>query len=216
MRTSKLFSTISYNSNEFLEKKIDEFIAAGILDFACYIEHQPEEDEKKCHKHVLFFPSTIIDTNIFLKEFAEVDSCNSKPLGCTIAVSSKFDDWYLYAVHDKAYLAKKGQSRKYHYTFSQVRNTNEEHFRELVNSIDRSAFIGTERVINAVKAGMDFSELVVNGAVPVQLINQYLMAYSLIKQNLTKRNGRKTHTPNLEEVDLVCNENGEIIEDPFE
>ncbi|MBQ8429146.1 MAG: hypothetical protein IJX30_03510 [Clostridia bacterium] len=214
-----------------MENKISEFISAGVIDFACYIEHMPEDDEKKAHKHVLFFPSGIVDTNIFFKEFAEKDPTNAKPLGCTIAVSSKFDDWYLYAVHDKRYLASKGQARKHHYTYSQIRNTDEDFFREMVNNIDRSKFIGSERVINAVKDGMPFEELVLLGAVPIQLINQYKFAYECINGALY-RNGRKTHTPKstakkkptlleaetLQDVDgeKVVSADGEVLDIPFE
>ncbi len=194
MKTSKPFSTISYNSADFLENKIAELIQAGVIDFACYIEHQAEEDEKKSHKHVFIMPSGIVDTNKFFKCFEEKDETNAKPLGCTIGVSSKFDDWYLYAMHDTAYLASKGQSRKYHYTFTQFRNTDEDFFRELVNMVDRSRFIGTERVINAVKDGIPFEELILYGAVPIQLIHQYKFAYECINGALY-RNGRKTHTP---------------------
>ena len=116
MRTSKPCSTISYNTAEFLTRKLNDLIKRGHIDFWCFIEHEPEEDEEKKHKHLYIFPSTLIDTNQLREELKENDVNNPlKPLGCMPFQSSKFADWYLYVVHDSSYLSSKGQARKYHY-----------------------------------------------------------------------------------------------------
>ena len=223
MRTSKPFSTISYNSESFLKSKLDEMVENGVLDFWVFIEHAPEEDEEKSHKHVYFIPSSIIQTDYIKKHLAEYDPKKpDKPLGVTIFSSSKFDDWFLYGSHDKAYLASKGQSRKYHYVKDQFFTSDSDHFGELIRCVDRSKFVGMERVIDAVNAGMPFQEMVKLGQVPIQLINQYKYAYECIAGCEVNRNGRETHTPKKkpstvteEKSYLIDEETGEIIQNPF-
>ena len=212
MRTSKSIATISYNSNEFLKSKCEDLIESGIIDFAFWIEHAPEEDELKAHKHLYIMPSSVTDTKVLQKAFEEFDDNNDKPLGVITFMPSKFDDWFLYSIHDKAYLASKGQSRKYHYLIDDFSRTDDILFRELINKIDRSKFIGLERVKNAVETGLSFQELVNLGAVPIQLINQYRLAYEMV--DTVQRNGRETHTPKKPHNyggEFMVNEDGEII-----
>ncbi len=196
MRTCKPFSTISYNSDAFLESKCKELIQNGILDFVVWITHAPEEDELKEHKHIYFRPASSIDTariKLFLEE--PDPKMPDKPLGCTIFKSSRFDDWYLYAIHDKAYLASKGQTRKYHYVLEQFSCSDWDFFREEINCIDRSKFVGIQRLVDAVDDGLSFNYMVRMGMVPVQLISQYKQAYDAICSTAVNRAGRETHTP---------------------
>lgn len=214
MRTSRPFSTISYNSENFLKVKLNELIKQRILDFWVFIDHAPEEDEKKAHKHVYFIPSGLMYTDTLKEYLAEPDPSDPEhPLNCTIFSSSKFDDWYLYGIHDKAYLSSKGQTRKYHYVKEQCITSCEEHFGELVRCVDRSKYIGLERVVDAVENGVPFFEMVRLGQVPIQLINQYQYAYEMLSKASTNRAGRQTHTPKEEEkmFDPVT---GELLEIP--
>ena len=221
MRSARPFSTISYNSESFLKSKLNELIENGILDFWAFIHHAPEEDESKAHKHVYFIPSAIVHTDTIKKYLQEFDKNNpDKPLGVTIFSSSKFDDWYLYGCHDKAYLASKGQSRKHQYVKSQFVTSDEDHLGELVRCVDRSKYIGMERVVDAVVNGMKFEEMVRLGQVPIQLINQYKYAYECIMSVSTQRAGRETHTPKKEikteeRTYLIDETTGEILHNPF-
>ena len=220
MRSARPFSTISYNSESFLRSKLEELINEGILDFWAFIDHAPEEDELKAHKHVYFIPSSIVHTDYIKKYLQEYDEKNpDKPLGVTIFSSSKFDDWYLYGCHDKAYLASKGQSRKHQYVKSQFVTSDIDHFGELIRCVDRSKYIGLERVVDAVVNGMQFADMVRLGQVPIQLINQYKYAYDCIAQSTTQRAGRETHTPKAVKTEdmtyLIDEETGEIIHNPF-
>ena len=116
MRTSKPFSTISYNSVNFLKSKLDEMITDKWIDFYAFVRHSPEDDELKEHIHLYIVPSTLLQTDYITEHLQEYDSTHpDKPLGCIACKSSKFDDWYMYGLHDKAYLASKGQARKHYY-----------------------------------------------------------------------------------------------------
>ena len=219
MRTSKPFSTISYNSEKFLKVKLDELIKNRVLDFWVFIDHAAEEDEKKSHKHLYMIPNGILQTDV-LKEFlAEPDPNDPEhPLNCTIFSSSKFDDWYMYGMHDKAYLSSKGQSRKYHYVKDQFVSSSDEHFSELVRCVDRSKYIGLERVVDAVENGVPFFEMVRLGQVPIQLINQYQYAYEMLMKASVNRAGRETHTPkHTEEEEAKCFDpvTGELLDIPL-
>ena len=208
MRTTKPFSTISYNTDLFLVEKLNELIKKRVLKFWAYIEHLPEEDEKKKHKHLFMFPNGQIDTDqldCFFREL-DIEDITKPPLGIKMIKSSKWDDWYLYAIHDSAYLATKGQSRKHYYTNDDVVVSDDDDFAELVHTIDRSKYAKTLDFVEKVKSGTNFYDMVQSGQIPVPMFNQFLSMYTLIKNGETERNGKTTHTPK------VNFETGEIIE----
>ena len=64
MRTKGLVSTISYNTPEFLELKLQELYKKHTISDYMFIQHIAEEDEKKDHIHLLIEPNTLIDTMV--------------------------------------------------------------------------------------------------------------------------------------------------------
>ena len=202
MRTSKPFATISYNTDEFLKIKLDELVQTGVLDFWCYVNHLPEIDETKAHKHLYCVPSRLYDTASFCDYMKEIDlkSPTSKPLGCIACRPSKFDDWYLYSSHHKQYLATKGQARKYNYPLDDFKMSDEDYFTELRHQIDMSKLNRMQVLTEAVVSGETYESLVSSGQIPVQLINQYEKAFYMMRDTIIpQRNGRTTHTPKEEE-----------------
>ena len=182
MRTQKSFATISYNSTLFLQSRLNELVELGILDFWCFVEHLPEDDETKKHKHLFCVPSKLLDANSLIDYLKEIDltSPDSKPLTCIVPHSSKFGDWFLYSSHNVAYLVSKGQSRKYHYSIDDFICSDFDYFNELRHRIDLSKFNGLERLIAAVNNGETFNSLISSGQVPLQLIRQYEYAYNCL------------------------------------
>ena len=206
MKTSKPFATISYNSVDFLYSKLMDLVNRGNLSWFAFVYHYKEEDEKKDHIHVYFIPDGQIDTKPLGSLLREYDPTHPDlPLGVLPFQSSKFPDWYLYSSHNTEYLASKGQTRKYHYTKSDFKTSNEDYLTELEHLIDRSKINNITVVREAVENNIPFCSLVTEGRVPVQLINQYQKVYDLIDYNNTFRNGRSTHTPILDP------ETGEVI-----
>lgn len=195
MRTSRPFSTISYNTTSFLRARLDDLVSRSVLDFWVFVEHQPEVDETKPHKHLFCIPSRQIDTGAFsehLKEILPSDPL-SKPLGCMPCRASKFDDWYLYAIHDAAYLAGKGQSRRLHYTIDDFVSSCDDYFLELRHQIDYSRQNLQFKIAEAVYAGETFSSLVSSGLVPLTLIGQAEKFYSVLVSDRLERACRKNH-----------------------
>lgn len=211
MKTSRPFSTISYNTDKFLTLKLDDLVKREIISFYAWIEHYPEEDEKKVHKHLYIVPDGQIDTNAVRKVLEEIDVKDPAAglLKCMDVHPSKFDDWYLYGIHDTAYLASKGQSRKYHYRESDVKSSDAESLHEKVCTIDFSKYRKTQEFVDSVISGIDFYDLVRRGQIPAPQFMQWKHLYDFIKYEQAHRNDRQTHTPRGEyEVDP---ETGEVL-----
>lgn len=194
MKTSKPFSTISYNTSDYLKQKLDELYNRRQIDFYAWVQHHPEEDESKEHKHLYIVPNGKIDTDQLLDYLVEIDIKKpDKPLKCIRPRSSKFADWYLYALHDTAYLASKGQARKYHYTQSDVVCPDNDYFLEEVHTIDYTKYNRFNALRDAALSGVRFEELLLNGAVPIQQTYAYRQAYDLMANYKTDRGGKEGH-----------------------
>lgn len=208
MLTSRPFSTISYNSGQFITVKLNDLINRRFIAFYGWIEHYPEDDESKKHKHLYVVPNGRINTDEFVKLMQEFDPTHpDKPLGCIVPKNSKFFDWYLYALHDPDYLASKGQSRKYHYQPEEVVCSDPDYLAEEVHQMDMSKFRHIKVLRSCVEQGVPFDQMVVNGVVPIPQIIQYRTAYDILSYsyNQTNRNGRESH-----QVYLYDPETGEI------
>lgn len=207
MKTSKPFSTISYNSPQFLEIKLNDLVNRRKIAFWAYVQHLPEEDEKKPHKHLLIFPNGQVNTDeILLDILIEYDPTHpDKPLGCVGVKSSKFYDWYMYSIHDKEYLASKGQSRKYHYTRDDVVCSDDDILNEEIHQMDMSKLSKVKALNQAVKDGVPFEELLARGQIPVQQVYAFQRTYEMLQNYATFRAERETHQkidPNSGEVIL--------------
>lgn len=197
MKTRKPIAAISYNTKEFLQLKLEELRKAKLISLWFFIEHKPEEDEKKAHIHLWVLPAKTIQTDDILEELVELKAGENKPLKTLHFAYSNFADWYLYAIHDKSYLYRKMQSRKYSYTMDDVVASDRDELEEMVHEIDMTDQGTTARLLNAFEQGLSFQEAFKRGNIPVPMISQYEKAWQLLSPNFhkTERNGRTTHTP---------------------
>lgn len=101
--TAKPISTITYNTEEFLKRKLEQLILSHRIDDYRYIKHLGEDGDKN-HIHLLLYPNKRIDTGMLKDEFNEIDNTNDKPLGCLPFRTSKTDHWLMYVLHDEQYL----------------------------------------------------------------------------------------------------------------
>lgn len=192
MSTSKDFSTISYNSVEFLTAKLEQFRKAHIISKWYFIQHKAESDEKKDHIHVFITPARRINTSEFLDEFQEIDPLHpDKPFKCLTGRPSQFRDWYLYSIHDPIYLASKGLTREHFYTEEDIiASDDDEKFRDIrsITNLDNTPI---QLVLNAVLQGEDFTDFVMRGTVPIQQLVNYEKAWNLCC-SFAQRNNLKT------------------------
>lgn len=201
MKTSKAFSTISYNTADFLICKLDDLIKDNKIQFYAFVEHLPEADEKKAHKHLYIIPNGQFNTDTLKPYLSEIDTSNvlAPPLSIMPCQSSKFDDWYLYCCHDVLYLKSKGQARAYHYTIDDFITSSSDYLVELTHTINRLKYTKTLDFIEKVNNGAKFNDLVSNGQVPISLFSQYRNMYDYMTMHIDDdtlfRGERQTHTP---------------------
>lgn len=225
MRTRTPISTISYNTNDFLIIELNKLVQEQVIEFWAFVEHLPEEDEKKAHKHLYIIPCSLVDTFMLSKRLEELDveHPDLPPLGCLSHWQhSKFADWYMYALHDVDYLAMHGgECRKYHYDKTDVIASEYDYLNELIHTSDMSRYKSFKKLRDMAKSGVSFKEIFENGFIPVQQIIQYQKAYALMRfgdMNFTYRGGRTAH----EDEQIMCeqgainlpfrvDENGEIL-----
>ena len=201
MRTSKPFSMISYNTRPFLIEKLNELKDGGLIQFWAFIEHLAEQDERKAHKHLYIIPAKLIDTQRIEKALQEIDinDLTAKPLGAIFPQSSKFADWYLYGLHNKKYLALKGQKRKYTYNDNAFVVSCQDTFQELKNLIDYTEINRLDAIFEKAEKGESLADIIKTCNIPLQLVGQVKQLYDIITSRFeVYRSDRKTHTPKVD------------------
>lgn len=167
MRTTKPVSTVSYNTEPFLEGVLNELVRAHKIAFWAYVKHTAEADEKKDHIHLYIEPNGKIDTMDLQDLLKEVDLKNpGKPLKCIDWRSSKWDDWYLYGIHYEPYLRMKFEERQFHYTEEDVKASDREDLENKVYRTMHSDVLKHMRIHAAMIEGCTVEKLVYNGAIP--------------------------------------------------
>lgn len=205
MITSKSISTLHYVQEDLLKARLDDLVMKNKIDFYAFIKHLKEDDELKDHIHLYIVPNGRIDTDQLKNELEFINMEDiEKPFKCRNFRSSKFKDWYMYGLHDKAYLMSKGQSRKYHYEEKEFIVSDFDYFKELIHEIDFSKFKTQQQVIEAAKNQVPFSELASQGRIPAQQFAGYQMLYEAVYNNELRRN--------LQTHDNFDPETGEVID----
>lgn len=211
MRTTKPVATISFNSAHYLELKLNELVKAGRVSFWAFVTHQPEDDEggSKEHHHLYIEPSKMLQTDELRAELREYDPTHpDKPKGTLTFNSSKFDPWYLYGLHDKRYLASKGQSRRFHYSHSDFHSSDADDLLCKARCIDMMSLTPYADIEDAIHNGISFSEYFRRGTIPLPQLALWQRAWDLLSQNMTQRGEYKPHL-------ILDAETGEVI-DPTE
>ena len=219
MKTTKPISTISFNSKAYLKGVLDSLLKAKKISFYAFIEHMPEDDEggKKIHYHVYVEPSKMLQTDDLREAFKEPDPSHpDKPLGCLKFVSSKWSDWYLYARHDEAYLASKGETRRYHYPDSDLVSGDLDDLNFMIKSINRLEVSRYADMLDAIRRGVSFPEYLSRGTIPIQQIKSYELAFDAMRRlelGRTNRNGHKGHMMYVTPDGVIDPDTGEKLED---
>ena len=184
MKTSKSISTIHYIDENSLDFRLRPLVEKNKITFYAFIKHLKESDETKDHIHLFIVPNGKLDTDQLREELEFLDPKNPTQLIRSMPFqNSKFGDWYLYSLHDSAYLASKMQSRKYHYKKDEIHTSDSDFLNELIHQIDFTKFKTQKMVTDLARDGVPFGEIVAQGIVPVPLINQYSKLYEVIRNN---------------------------------
>lgn len=186
-------ATISYNTEEFLKMRLNDLFERHIISDYIYIWHEPEEDEKRGHWHVVMKINKRSDTMDIQLQFVEIDPNSEKPIKCIdFRRCSSIDDWILYSQHVKAYLSCKGESRKYAYNKEDFRFCDEDTFDFNYNHAFRGSdwALGMSRM-RIIKENIDDPiSLIYSNIVSIKDAGNLL---SMQKMNKTYRGLRQNH-----------------------
>lgn len=202
-RISTPFSSISYNTPEFLATQLNEMVVRKVIRFAMWIHHRAEADEKKDHAHLYIEPRGACDPDEVLAMLDEFDPTHpTQPLGCLPYKKSKTDDWVFYGVHDADYLwLHKRQKRQYHYQFDAIHSTNPFFKDEIIHNLDyrwRDSVEVAERMYN----GERLESLVFRG-----FIN---LGNACQARALSRMIPRKSHTPKDPAPEFYVDDDGQV------
>lgn len=206
MQTIKIISNVSYNSDEFFEATVQRLYKARIIDWCYWVRHEADTDETKPHIHFVLKPSARLDTQALREQFKEVDLHNpTQPLCCTTRwfFTNSMEDWLLYAVHDVAYLASKGQTRKHHYGYTDLKSTDPDGLRQDWNMIDRSKYDRLQILFEAAQMDIPFGLLVQMGRVPIPQRAQWEQQYNSLLHLVSNPNCMRVLS---HEVDMMTGE----------
>ena len=183
MSTKRPLSTISFNTDSYLQSVLSDLAQDGIIQSYIYITHFAEEDTKKNHIHLMLVPAKPLDACKVRKRF--IEPCADGDLQCLPFQPSKLTDWLLYAMHFPPYLVRKGIVRVHHYNLQEF-CTNEPY--EWLEDI---FFRGSEELENKrvstfldrVNNGDDFGTILASGLVPFNQVIFYDKLYHTYRPN---------------------------------
>ena len=194
MKTRRVLSNISFNTLPFFSYVIRGLYKDNIIDWAYWIFHSADKDDKKQHIHFCFQPSKAIDTFDFSLCFLEFPfhGCRLplKPTSRYQPVLS-LDDWLLYCKHDRDYLLSKGIERNVHYDWSDFKSTDSDSLEHDINNIDYTKFNRMSLLFEGVNNHTPFADLVQKGVVPINFRSQYEAQYRALKRLRDSEKGLK-------------------------
>lgn len=182
MITRRAFSTVTYNTQDFLKANLNELVKEGKLAWWAYFYHVPDIDNRKAHIHLHMIPECSVDTVMLAKQFEELDPTNPLPLRWRPCEHSKWDDWYLYCCHDKYYLRFKGLERNTYYSYDDCVSSDPDYLYQKVHSIDQSPYSGYHYLMEAFDQGLQFDDLVRAGKVPLHRVVQYATVWKALQR----------------------------------
>lgn len=186
MKTSKPFACITYNTNKYLDMKLKDFVDNHLISFYAYINHKGEKEidistgevkVDKDHTHLYIVPNRSIDTMDLMSSMLEIDKKHPKlPLKPLAFAPSKWDDWYLYNLHDEDYLATKFETKEFHYTNSDFHVSDVQEFEYMAfNVFHTSEYTRQRRLIEYMKNGGSMGNLCRRGAISPHQAFSYTM-----------------------------------------
>lgn len=184
MKTRRAIATISFNTPDYLRAVLERLADTGVIEYAHWVPHLPESDEKKAHMHLFLQPSHAVDTAALRREFEEPDSGEIVPRGTLPFTPSKFQDWYLYGIHDPSYLESKGLSRQHIYTADDVQSTCTDLLNEQASTIDQLKFKTAFHLRRMAAQFASWDDVLLSNVVPIP---QYAYWHSYYQALLCKR-----------------------------
>lgn len=187
MKTNKCISTISYNSEKFLQNLLNELMEQQLIVFWVYVVHRPEHLEdgtmEKPHIHLFVEPHTQIDTLWLSKISCEFDPKHPDlPLKCIWWQKSDWNNWLWYDLHDEQYLKLKLEKREYSYTYEDFVSSDDAEFFERYNNARHSSTIATMLRLPRMMQEMSIAEMAYKGYIRPEQAVQFREYEKLCKR----------------------------------
>ena len=200
VKTRKPIATISYNSKNFLVQTLERLQKNKVIQFYAFVEHKPEEDEKKSHFHVYVEPAKPVELIDFKDFFIEQIPGEEKPRKTLNWGNSDFYNWFWYSMHYAPYLVQKQESRKYHYEVEDFNTGDDEEFLEKVRE---NHFRKTDynRVLDYITIGMSDFEIAQAMNTPLFRLTYTINAIRNIRDDELERAKRPNHE-GVDDTDL--------------
>lgn len=202
MSTILPLSTVSYNTESFLQNVLNNLLENETIQFWWYIKHLPEGVDTKIHYHVYLEPAEKVDRAKLRHCFREYDPTNPElPMG-TIPINITRDksywECYYYFLHDPLYLLSKGLTRKYHYNEEQIVTNDKIYFSEkksmLVQPVNNYLSLG-----HLQEEGMTLGGYLISRNIPFNQIKYHENAWNVVQ---TERFNKKSSSP-VEDEELT-------------
>lgn len=159
---------------------LDDLVKNNTIDFWCFIRHEPDEESKKDHVHLYVDPAKTIETTSLKDKFIQIVPGEALPRRNLNFRYSKFDDWYLYSLHQKDYLNEKGLYRNKEYSKEDFHFSDLDEFERYVSEINYSSIFNLDEIINAARIQMPIYQAIKDGILPAKN-NKLLNLYKSIK-----------------------------------
>lgn len=187
--TDQPISTISYNTEEFLKAKLEEWYDAHIIQAYMYIKHIGEGGDKD-HIHLRIEPNKRIDKMELEAELREYIEGEELPRCCRPFRKSKEEDWFLYAVHDPQYMSIKyadSETEKIPYNDDAIITSPYYDLRTAMLRARQSMKNTSANVLKQIEEGKTARELISEGR-NVFAVNGILASLKLTEfENLTRK-----------------------------
>ena len=98
MKTIRPISSVTWNTEDFLQKTLNKLVDNHVIAFWFYVHHLAESNETKEHFHLYLEPDCRVDTNDIRQYFEELPSKDSKEKDIIRPLpfeKSNFDNAYL-------------------------------------------------------------------------------------------------------------------------
>ena len=169
MTISTPFGFVSYNTENFLETKLNELVNGEIISHYAFILHKGELNpntlqREKLHFHVRIVPTKTIKVNDIKNHFKEFVDKDSEPLGIVIGIDnineSIFGHWYYYVLHDTKYLNSKHLKKEFvDYSPEMIKTNNKQILKDFIDNIDYNTIFRDYNIKYYAKRGTPFAQL---------------------------------------------------------
>lgn len=215
--TAKPISTISYNSEGFLQAKLEQLKKAKIIERYMYIKHTGEDGDKD-HIHLYMEPTKRLQTSDLVDNFKEIDPNNDKPLGVLNFRTSDPFNWIMYVIHDKDYLRNHHsdeEGNKIEYSINEIVTDIQEQLERDYRRAQSLRKTESQRVIEALERGQNPLELIYSDNVKPSTVIQIISLNRLITQENNINKAMKERMQMLLEENAKAQHNIEVLNSEF-